>query len=123
DLALINHYYYYRFEAENGQSAVHAKLAYLAPHDPGSVQDVAGAAILKASKHARLAQRFLAFMTSAAGEKVIAQSDSFEYPLHPGVAPNKALPPITVWKPNAFSPAELGTGLNAKRLLQEAGLI
>ena len=122
-LALINHYYYYRYVAEQGQSAVHAKLAYLAPGDPGSVEDVAGAAILKSSQHPAAAQRFLAFMTSPAGQKVIAASDSFEYPLHPGIKPNPALPPISTWKPNSFNPAELGTGLNAKTLLQEAGLI
>lgn len=122
-LALINHYYFYRLRAEQGAGAVHAKLARLAPGDPGSVEDVAGAAVLKASSHPALAQRFLAFLTSAAGQRVIADSDSFEYPLHPGVAPNPALPAISTWKPNAFDPAELGTGLDARRLLQEAGLI
>ena len=122
-LALINHYYYYRLKAEIGAGAMHAKLAYLAPGDPGSIEDVAGAAVLKSSVHPELAQRFLAFLTSAAGQAVIAHSTSFEYPLHPGVAPNPALPPITFWKPGGFTPAELGTGLNAKQLLQHAGLI
>ena len=122
-LALINHYYFYRLKAELGASAIHAKLAYLAPGDPGAVEDVAAAGILRSSTHVADAEKFLAFLTSAAGQKVIARSDSFEYPLHPGVAPNPALPPISVWKPSDFTPAELGTGLNAKSLLQEAGLI
>jgi iron(III) transport system substrate-binding protein len=122
-LALINHYYYYRLRAELGASGLHAKLAYLAPGDPGAVEDVAGAGILKSSTHQADAQKFLAFLTSTAGQAVIAHSDSFEYPLHPGVAPNPALPPIGVWKPSAFTPAELGTGLNARTLLQESGLI
>jgi iron(III) transport system substrate-binding protein len=122
-LALINHYYFYRLKAEIGASAMHAKLAYLAPGDPGAVEDIAAAGILKSSYHQADAQKFLAFLTSAAGHGVIARSDSFEYPLHPGVAPNPALPPISVWKPSAFTQAQLGTGLNARTLLQQAGLI
>ncbi len=35
DLAVINHYYYYRFRAEIGKSAVSAKIAYFAAGDPG----------------------------------------------------------------------------------------
>jgi iron(III) transport system substrate-binding protein len=123
DFALINHYYYYRLQAEVGQGTVHAKLAQFAPQDPGYVEDISGAAILKSSKHQAAAQEFLAFMTGEAGQTVLAHGDSFEYPIHPGVAANPELPPLDQLHPNSFTPAELGTGLDAKTLLQEAGLI
>jgi len=123
DLALINHYYFYRIEAEVGKGSVHAMIAYFAPHDPGYVEDISGAAILKSSKHQAAAQQFLAFMTSAAGESVFANGDSFEYPIHPGVAANPELTPLDRLEPSSFTPAELGTGLDAEKLLQEAGLI
>ncbi|MGO9874170.1 MAG: extracellular solute-binding protein, partial [Acidimicrobiia bacterium] len=123
DLALINHYYFYRIEAEVGKGSVHAMIAYFAPHDPGYVQDISGAAILKSSKHQAAAQKFLAFMTSTAGESVFARGDSFEYPIHPGVAANPELTPLDKLEPSSFTPAELGTGLDAEKLLQEAGLI
>jgi iron(III) transport system substrate-binding protein len=123
DLALINHYYYYRLQAEVGKSSVHAKIAYFAPRDPGYVEDISGAAILKSSKHKPAAQEFLDFLTSKAGQTVLAHSDSFEYPIREGVPANGELTPLDQLAPNSFTPAELGTGLDAKTLLQEAGLL
>jgi iron(III) transport system substrate-binding protein len=123
DLGLINHYYYYRYRAEIGKSAVHARLQYFAPRDPGYVEDVSGAAILSSSTHQAAAQKFLAFLTGRAGQEVLAHSDSFEYPLHGGVAPNPELPPIKSQHPNRFTTAQLGTGLDAEALLRQAGLI
>jgi iron(III) transport system substrate-binding protein len=123
DFALVNHYYYYRLQAEVGKGSVNAKLAYFSPQDPGYVEGISGAAVLKSSKHQAEAQEFLAFMTSEAGQTVLAHGESFEYPIHHGVAANPELTPLDQLQPNAFSPADLGTGLDAKRLLQQAGLI
>jgi iron(III) transport system substrate-binding protein len=123
DMGLINHYYYYRLRAELGASSVHAKLAQFAPGDPGSVQDVSGAGILESSKHQADAQKFLAFLTSPAGQRVLAHSESFEYPLAAGVAPNPALPPASSFHPNPITPAQIGTGLEARNLLRQSGLI
>jgi len=72
---------------------------------------------------AEAAQKFLAFLTSPAGQQVIARSSSYEYPLVKNVAPNPALPPLRSFKPNSITPAEIGTGLDARDLLREAGLI
>jgi iron(III) transport system substrate-binding protein len=123
DLAIINHYYFYRLQAEVGKAAVNAKIAFFAPHDPGYLEDISGAAILKSSTHKAAAQKFLAFITSAAGQRVLAAGESYEYPIHPGVAANPELIPLDTLQPASFTPAELGTGLDAKKLLQEAGLI
>jgi iron(III) transport system substrate-binding protein len=102
---------------------MHSAVAYFAPGDPGYVQDISGAAVLKSSTHRAAAQRFLAFLTSAAGQKILASGDSFEYPIRPGVPANPQLTPLDQLHPNGFTPADLGTGLNAKELLQEAGLL
>jgi iron(III) transport system substrate-binding protein len=127
ELGLINHYYYYRLQAEVGKSAVHAALAYFAPRDPGYVLDVSGAAVLKSSKHQAAAQKLVAFMTSTAGQTILAHSESFEYPIGDHVAANAELPPLSQLQPNSFSVADLGTGEepgeDAKTLLQEAQLI
>jgi iron(III) transport system substrate-binding protein len=122
-LALINHYYYFRLEAETGKQSVHAKIAYFAPRDPGYVEDISGAAVLRSSKHQAEAQKLLSFLTSAAGQKVLAAGESFEYPIRPGVAANPELRPLSSLRPSSFTPAELGTGLDAKQLMQEAGLL
>jgi iron(III) transport system substrate-binding protein len=122
-LAVLNQYYYYRLQAEVGKGSIHAKIAYFAPHDPGYVEGISGAAVLKSSTHQAAAQKFLAFLTSDAGQSILAHSESFEYPLHPGVAANAELTPLSQLQPASFTPTELGTGLDAKTLLQQAGLI
>jgi iron(III) transport system substrate-binding protein len=75
---LINQYYWYRLRAELGASNMDSKIAYLAPHDPGYVLDVSGAAVLKSSKHQAAAQKFVAFLVSKQGQEIIAHSISFE---------------------------------------------
>jgi iron(III) transport system substrate-binding protein len=123
DLGLINHYYFYRLQAEVGKGSIHARIAYFAPHDPGYVEDISGAGVLKSSKHAAAAQAFVNFLTSQAGQQVLAHGDSFEYPIRPGVAADSELTPLAKLAPTDFTPAELGSGLEAKALLQAAGLI
>jgi iron(III) transport system substrate-binding protein len=123
DFAVINHYYYYRLRAVVTNGTGDAKLAYFAPHDPGYVEAISGAAVLKSSKHQAAAQELLNFMTSEAGQSVLAHGVSFEYPIRPGIAANPEIPPLSSYQPNSFSPADLGTGEVAKQLLQEAGLI
>jgi iron(III) transport system substrate-binding protein len=122
-MGLINHYYFYRLRDEMGAGNFHAQLSLFAPRDPGYVEDVSGAAILRSSQRQAAAQRFLAFMTSAAGQRVLANSTSFEYPLARGVTPNPALPAFAQFEPNPITPAQIGTGLDARDLLQQAGLI
>lgn len=122
-LAVINHYYYYRLQAEVGAGSVNAKLAYFAPGNAGYVEGISGAAILKSSDHQAAAQKFLQFITSVAGQTVLAHGESFEYPIKAGVAANSEMPPLSSLHPTDFTPADLGTGENAQALLQEAGLL
>ncbi len=123
ELGIINSYYFYRLQAENGSSATHAALAYFAPGSAGYLRTISGAAVLKSSAHNAAAQKFLAFLASKAGQKAIAASDSFEYPLVAGVAANPAVTPLSRLSPSDFGPARFGTGLEAKLLLQEAQLL
>jgi len=123
ELGVINHYYFYRYEEEVGKQNVHAAVATFAPRDPGYVEDISGAAILKSSSHQAAAQKFLAFITSTQGQEVLNHSDSWEYPINPAVGPPPGLPPLSHYQPTDFTPAELGTGLEAKTLLQQAGLL
>jgi ABC-type Fe3+ transport system substrate-binding protein len=108
---------------EEGKAWVHAAIAYLAPRYPGYIKDISGAAILKSSKHQAAAQEFRAYLTSQAGQNALAHSASFEYPIRAEVAADSALTPLAQLQPNSFDPAQLGTGLVAKTLLPEAGLL
>jgi iron(III) transport system substrate-binding protein len=122
-LGVINQYYWYRMRAEVGAAATHSAIAYFAPHDVGYVLNVSGAGVLRSSTHQKAAQRFLAFLTSAAGQQIIAHSDSFEYPIASGVTTAQPETPFHQLQPNDISIEELGTGAEAIKLLQEAQLL
>jgi iron(III) transport system substrate-binding protein len=119
---LVNAYYWYRLRLEIGAGRIHSALHYFPPPDVGSIVNVAGAALLATSKHADAAERFVAFLVGAAGQRIIARSDDFEYPARPGIAANATLPPFAE-TPHATVPmGALGDGSTAARLIRGAGL-
>ncbi|MGO9219511.1 MAG: extracellular solute-binding protein, partial [Streptosporangiaceae bacterium] len=100
-LGIINQYYWYRLRAEIGAGAMHSKIAYFAPHDPGYVLDVSGAAVLKSSKNQADAQRFLAFLVSKPAQEIIGgHSLSYEYPIASGVTTAAPETPLRQLQPN-----------------------
>jgi iron(III) transport system substrate-binding protein len=120
---LINQYYWYRLNAEVGASRDHSRIALLAPRDPGYVLDVSGAAVLKSSKHQAAAQRFVGYLTSKAGQEIIAHSISFEYPIASGVVTAQPETPFDKLQPNPIDLAELGDGQAAVALLKKTQLL
>jgi iron(III) transport system substrate-binding protein len=120
---VVNQYYWYRMQAEIGASNMHSKIAYFAPHDPGYILDISPAAVLKSSTRQAAAQKFLAYLTSKAGQKIIAHSTSYEYPIASGVATTQPETPFDQLRPNAITISELGDGSTAIALLKEAGLL
>jgi iron(III) transport system substrate-binding protein len=120
---VVNQYYWYRMQAELGASNVHSKITYFAPHDPGYVVDVSGAAILKSAKNKADAQKFLAFIVSKQGQDIIAHSISYEYPLGDGVTTAAPETPFADLQPYPISIADLGDGSTAISLLRQAGLL
>jgi iron(III) transport system substrate-binding protein len=124
---IINEYYWYRLQAEIGASAMHSQIAYFAPHDPGYVIDVSGAAVLKSSKNQAAAQKFLSFLVSKQGQEIIARASgneqSYEYPLGSGVTTSAPETPFDQLQPNSITIADLGDGSAAIALLRQAGLL
>src|ERR1700733_924685 len=124
---VINQYYWYRLEAEDGKSAMHSQITHFAPDDPGYVVDVSGAAVLKSSKHQADAQKFLAFLVSKQGEEIIARASgneqSYEYPLGSGVTTSAPETPFNQLQPYPITIAELGDGSTAIALLRQVGLL
>ena len=120
---VVNQYYWYRLRAQIGASAMHSKITYFAPHDPGYVLDVSPAGVVASSTHKAAAQRFVAFLTSRRGQEIIAHSISFEYPIASGVTTAKPETPFDQLQPNAVTLAQLGDGSTAVSLLKQAGLL
>jgi iron(III) transport system substrate-binding protein len=122
-LGVINQYYWYREKAQVGEAGLHSAIATFAPQDPGYVIDVSGAGILKSSSHQADAQRFLAFLTSKKGQEIIGHSESYEYPIASGVTTSQPETPFDQLQPNNITIADLGTGAEAIKLIQEAQLL
>jgi iron(III) transport system substrate-binding protein len=127
---IVNQYYWYRMRAEIGASRVKAQITHLAPHNPGYVIDVSGAAVLKSSRHQAAAQKFLAFVVSQPGQDIIArpgtgpgESISYEYPLASGVTTQAPETPLRQLQPYPITIGQLGTGSSGIALLRAAGLL
>ena len=123
ELGPVNHYYWFRLRQEQGASATHSALGYYAPGDPGDLLNVSGAAVLSSSTKQAAAQKLLAFLVSRAGQEQIVHSDSWEYPLRPGVAPAAALRPLSSLRAGSLTPAQLGDGSEALAMEQRLGLL
>ncbi|OYV36133.1 MAG: iron ABC transporter substrate-binding protein, partial [Rhodospirillales bacterium 20-64-7] len=121
---IINNYYWARLETALGPQNIDSQPYHFKGGDVGALINISGAAVLKSSKHPAAAQKFLAFLVSRPAQTMLGESEvDFEYPLAPGVAPNKLLAPFSVLQPPAISPAALGDDQAAGALLQKAGLI
>ena len=120
---LVDHYYWYRLRDEVGRSHTKSALHYFAPRDPGMLVDVSGAAVLQSSKHAADARRFLAYLVGKSAQTIIATSESYEYPLRPGVTTSKVERPLGDIVPAKVSATQLGDGKAALDMLQQVGLL
>ncbi len=92
DVGFVNHYYLYRFLAEEGESFP-ARNQFLTSGGPGSLIMVSGAGILNTAPNAANAQRFMDFMLSAPAQQYFA-AQTYEYPVVEGVAVSGGIPPL-----------------------------
>jgi iron(III) transport system substrate-binding protein len=123
EVGVMNQYYWYRLRDEVGASKITSAVGFFDPHDPGYVLDVSGVAVLKSSGKQAAAQKLAAFLVSAAGERVLAKSESYEYPLGSGVKTAKDLPAFAGLQPIPLNLTDLGDGRQAVELLQQAQLL
>jgi iron(III) transport system substrate-binding protein len=123
EAGLVDHYYWYRLRDEVGAGKTHSALHYFAPRDPGLLVDVSGAAVLRSSKHQAEARRFLAYLVSKPAQTIIATSESYEYPLRPGVVNHKVARSLSSLVPAPISATQLGDGKAALAMLQQVGLL
>jgi iron(III) transport system substrate-binding protein len=119
---IINEYYWYRLRLELGAGAMHSVLYAFPANDIGSMANISGAAVLASSSHRAAAERFVAFLVSAQGQRILAEGDDFEYPLRSGIRANQTLPPLAAFHPTSVGAERLGDDRRALSLLQQAGL-
>lgn len=121
DVGLVNHYYLYRFLAEEGEDFV-ARNAHLRGAGPGSIVLVSGAGILETADNPENAAAFIRFLLSAVGQQYFAGS-TFEYPLVEGVRPSLLLTPLAEIRQPDITLADLSDLAGTQALLQKVGAL
>ena len=121
DVGLVNHYYLYRFLAEEGEDFP-ARNAHLRAGGPGSIVLVSGAAILDSADNPENADKFIRFLLSSVGQQYFAGS-TFEYPLVDGVRPSVLLTPLEDISQPEITLADLSDLAGTQALLQKVGAL
>ncbi|GAB3047712.1 iron ABC transporter substrate-binding protein [Intrasporangium mesophilum] len=121
-MAVIYHYYWYRDQALDKESSGNTKLHYFKNEDPGAFVSLSGGGVLKSSKHAADAQKFLAFVTGKDGQQLLASSDAMEYAVGTGVASDPALPPLDSLQAPKIDPFTLN-GPKVIELMTDSGIL
>ena len=120
DVGFVNHYYLFRFLAEEGESFP-ARNYHPRTGGPGATVMVAGAGVLAASENKEVAQRFLEFMLSKVGQQYFA-GQTFEYPLVEGVNTPRVLTPLSGFSHPDIPIKDLGDLKGTQDLLRRAGV-
>lgn len=121
-LGLVNHYYLYELIDSKGADNVAARNQFMAPGDPGGLVNVAGVGVLKSAPHALAAQQFAGYLISESAQKYFA-TETAEYPLIAGVAPDGDMPPLADLNPPAVDLSELDDLEATQQMLVETGLL
>jgi iron(III) transport system substrate-binding protein len=121
-VGIMYHYYWYRDQALTKAGSKNTKLLYFRNEDPGAFVSISGGGVLKSSRHAENAQKFLAFITGRKGQEMLATSDAKEYAVGKGVASDKALEPLDSLEAPDVDPYTLD-GPKVIDLMTKAGLL
>ncbi len=121
DVGFVNHYYLYRFLAEEGEGFA-ARNAHLTGGGPGAMILVAGAGVLEDSDNSENAIKFIEFMLSTVAQQYFA-GKTYEYPLVEGVNVNRLLTPLADINAPAVDMADLGDLEGTVDLIRDTGIL
>ena len=121
DVGFVNHYYLFRFLAEEGDSFP-ARNYHPRAGGPGAVVMVAGAGILSTSENRENAEKFVDFMLSQVAQQYFA-GQTYEYPLVDGVNTNRLLVPFEDINRPDVPLKDMADLEGTVRLLQETGAL
>ena len=121
DVGLVNHYYLFRFLAEEGENFP-ARNYHPREGGPGATIMVAGAGILDTTDNRDAAEKFLEFLLSTVGQQYFA-GQTFEYPLVEGVNVPHVLVPLEEINHPSIALKDLSDLAGTQRLLRETGVL
>lgn len=121
DVGLVNHYYLYRFIAEEGED-FGARNYHLPSGGPGSLVMVSGAGILSTAGNRENAERFIRFMLGTLAQQYFA-GQTYEYPLVDDVNVNRLLTPLDEVRRPDIALADLADLEGTTAILRELGAL
>ncbi len=121
DVGFVNHYYLYRFLAEEGDSFA-ARNYHPRSGGPEALVMVAGAGILETSENRENAEKFLEFMLSTVAQQYFA-GQTFEYPLVDGVKTQRGLVPLADIAQPSIPMKDLVDLEGTQQILRETGVL
>ncbi len=119
---IIYQYYWFGDQAKTGENSGNTDLHYFRNEDPGAFVSLSGGGVLKSTKNAEAAQRFVGFITGKAGQEVLQTGTSFEYTVASDVPSNPKLVPLADLQAPAIDPSKLDSK-KVTELMTEAGLL
>lgn len=121
EVGFVNHYYLYRFLAEQGESFP-ARNFFLPGGGPGSLVMVAGVGRLSTGKNEANALKFIEFLVSPEAQQYFVEQTS-EYPVVAGVVSPSGLTPIEELNRPILALTDLADLQGTTKLLQEVGVL
>ncbi len=121
DVGMVNHYYLFRFLAEEGEDFP-ARNYHPRAGGPGALIMVSGAGILESAANRASAERFVEFMLSTVAQQFFA-SQTFEYPVVEGVRTERLLIPLEEIDAPEIALSDLADLEGTQALLREIGVL
>ena len=121
DVGFVNHYYLYRFLAEEGDE-FRARNYHVTDGGPGGIILVAGGGILKGAENRDNAERFFSFMLSEVAQQYFA-GQTYEYPLISGVQTAHLLTPLEEINNPEIDMASLDDLAGTQAMLRDLGIL
>jgi iron(III) transport system substrate-binding protein len=120
DMGLVNHYYNYRFLAED--PSLPSRNHQFADGDIGNLVIPSSVSVLASSDQQEDAQAFVDFLLTEESQAYFAE-ETYEYPLVEGVPTAEGVPPLSSLRPPAGERAdELGDIEETGRMIAASGL-
>lgn len=119
-VGLVNHYYLFRFLAEDPE--ITASLHFFPDGDPGSLINIAGAAILKTSDQPDLALQLVDYLLSDEAQEYFATT-TFEYPLVETVEPSVDVPSLEEIESPEIDLSDLDDLQGTLEMIEESGAL
>ena len=119
-VGLVNHYYLFRFLAED--PGITATLHFFSGGDAGSLVNVAGAAILKTSDQPELASQLIEYMLSDSAQEYFV-TKTYEYPLVEAVEPLVDLPALADIETPEIDLSDLDDLQSTLEMIEDSGAL